>query len=115
MFKPTVGLIAAMDGRFCRRCSSEDNLTVDHVVPVFHGGPDALSNCVILCRPCNLRKGSRIPSYADLPWERMLDQEADVMRQAMRRYLSWWTTLGAPRTILSFLSGEGAMPILASS
>ena len=112
MFKPTVGLLAALDGPGCRRCGSIDRQTIEHVIPRSRGGPDILSNCVILCRTHNLQKAANIPSYSDLPWERMLEHEAEEMRVAMRRYLSWWTTTGAPRLILDFISGS-PMPILA--
>lgn len=40
-------------------------LTVDHVVPSSLGGPDALSNLQLLCKPCNGAKGATIVDYRD--------------------------------------------------
>lgn len=34
------------------------SLTTDHIVAKAHGGTDSLSNCQVLCRPCNSRKGA---------------------------------------------------------
>lgn len=44
----------------CVRCSSSEKLTIDHIVPVKHGGSDELSNLQILCRSCNSRKWASI-------------------------------------------------------
>lgn len=44
----------------CVACSSTDNLTIDHIMPVSKGGSDDLSNLQILCKSCNSKKGSRV-------------------------------------------------------
>lgn len=36
--------------------------SVEHLVPLSHGGPDSLDNCAIACRRCNNDKGVRIDS-----------------------------------------------------
>ncbi|WP_311210900.1 MULTISPECIES: HNH endonuclease [unclassified Aeromicrobium] len=47
------------DGHRCVACGSEDDLTVDHIIPIIKGGePTDESNLRTLCRPCNLRKGT---------------------------------------------------------
>ena len=43
----------------CQRCGTEDNLTVDHIVPRKLGGDDSLSNLEVLCAQCNTSKGGR--------------------------------------------------------
>lgn len=44
----------------CVECQSEDSLTIDHIIPLSKGGTNAPSNLRVLCKPCNVRKGSRI-------------------------------------------------------
>lgn len=47
----------------CQFCGSTENLTIDHIIPVVITGQDRrkdLSNQQLLCRPCNLAKGSKI-------------------------------------------------------
>ena len=47
------------DGRQCTYCGSQDNLTLDHIVPRCRGGArwDA-DNVTTACRSCNQAKGS---------------------------------------------------------
>lgn len=58
--------IAARDGLVCHYCSATvkpSSFTVDHIVPVFKGGTDDLSNLVACCRRCNSKKGTK--DYTD--------------------------------------------------
>lgn len=48
------------DGNECLHCGAADDLTLDHIVPYSHGGPDTYENLRVLCRPCNSRRGNRI-------------------------------------------------------
>ena len=41
----------------CAYCGSEDNLTIDHVVPQSKGGMDFTKNVVCCCHDCNQSKG----------------------------------------------------------
>lgn len=49
-------LVAERDGAKCRRCTSKENLTLDHIKPISKGGKYILSNYQILCRSCNSKK-----------------------------------------------------------
>ena len=49
--------VGKRDGFYCASCHATEKLTVDHIVPIVHGGTDNLSNLQILCRSCNSRKG----------------------------------------------------------
>lgn len=48
------------DEHRCRRCGSENDLTLDHIHPWSIGGPDTADNLQVLCRPCNSSKGDRV-------------------------------------------------------
>lgn len=43
----------------CAYCGSEENIEVDHVVPLSRGGLHSSDNLVPACRPCNRSKGAR--------------------------------------------------------
>jgi hypothetical protein len=45
------------DGYECEQCGSQDDLTIDHIIPLSRGGSDDLDNLHLLCRACNSRKG----------------------------------------------------------
>lgn len=48
------------DGHRCVFCTATDDLTLDHIIPWSHGGPDTVDNLRVLCRPCNSRRGNRV-------------------------------------------------------
>lgn len=56
------------DGFKCIKCKSSENLTLDHIVPVFEGGTNVFENLQTMCFPCNKRKGSKfhIPFFKKL-------------------------------------------------
>ena len=51
----------------CQRCGTEDNLSVDHIVPRSLGGTDNLDNLEVLCSSCNSSKGGRFFDSARTP------------------------------------------------
>ena len=51
------------DGGKCRRCKTDKNLTIDHVVPKSMGGHNGITNMQTLCKKCNLNKGGRVKLY----------------------------------------------------
>lgn len=44
----------------CVECSSSEELTIDHIIPLGRGGYDVVENLQVLCRRCNTRKATRI-------------------------------------------------------
>jgi 5-methylcytosine-specific restriction endonuclease McrA len=57
----------ARDRQICAYCGHRfalDDLTREHIVPVSRGGRDTWMNCITACRPCNGRKGNRLPEEA---------------------------------------------------
>jgi len=55
-------LCEAYGGR-CLACGQTVPLTVDHVVPLARGGTNDIGNVQPLCRPDNVRKGTRTIDY----------------------------------------------------
>lgn len=49
------------DGTICSYCGSDcsSDPTVDHVIPICHGGEIVRENLVVACRHCNSKKGGR--------------------------------------------------------
>lgn len=45
--------------QYCLKKIDSDDLTLDHVVPRFHGGKTAWDNIVAACHSCNIRKSHR--------------------------------------------------------
>ncbi len=53
------------DNYTCQYCGRESrDLTVDHVIPRFRGGPHSWDNLVSACKACNHRKAGRTPEEA---------------------------------------------------
>jgi 5-methylcytosine-specific restriction endonuclease McrA len=50
----------------CGYCGSNQNLTVDHIIPTSRGGKNNFDNCITACRPCNNKKDRRTPSEAKM-------------------------------------------------
>jgi 5-methylcytosine-specific restriction endonuclease McrA len=51
--------IKKRDGYRCRSCPSTDDLCIDHIIPVKHGGKHTPDNLQTLCRSCNSKKGTK--------------------------------------------------------
>jgi hypothetical protein len=47
----------------CLACGKQRKLTADHVVSVYQGGSDDISNIQPLCKSCNSKKGARTIDY----------------------------------------------------
>jgi 5-methylcytosine-specific restriction endonuclease McrA len=54
------------DQHTCQYCGSQDNLTLDHVMPSSRGGTSSWENVVTACSPCNAKKGNKTPEEAGL-------------------------------------------------
>lgn len=52
--------IFSRDGFVCLECGSLDDLSIDHFIPVFHGGSNEDRNLRTLCTPCNSKKGAKL-------------------------------------------------------
>ncbi len=54
------------DGFECKYCGTDNNLTLDHVVPRSKGGKSTWSNLITACKTCNAKKGDFTPHDAGL-------------------------------------------------
>lgn len=60
--RPTRANIMLRDEELCQYCGKHSReLTLDHVIPRSRGGQSTWENLVACCRPCNGRKGNRLP------------------------------------------------------
>lgn len=51
--------IIERDEHKCFYCESTERLTVDHVIPINHGGSDCAANLITSCHSCNSKKNGR--------------------------------------------------------
>ena len=59
--------VLARDNYTCQYCGQKGReLTIDHVVPRWVGGPHTWDNLVACCRKCNLKKGDKTPQQANM-------------------------------------------------
>lgn len=50
-------------GKRCLCCGNEENMSLDHVIPVIKGGENNVDNLQPLCKSCNSKKGTKIIDY----------------------------------------------------
>jgi len=55
------------DSHSCQYCGSDNDLSIDHVLPRSRGGGSSWKNLVAACKPCNARKGDETPEEANMP------------------------------------------------
>ena len=48
---------------YCLRCKSTENLNVDHILSLYHGGKSEWGNLQTLCGRCNRQKGVTTADY----------------------------------------------------
>ncbi|KAK1367372.1 HNHc domain-containing protein [Heracleum sosnowskyi] len=58
--------ILARDSFTCQYCSTTENLTIDHVIPIALGGEWTWENLVTACSRCNSRKGQKTLEEANM-------------------------------------------------
>lgn len=88
--------------QYCGDAFETHDLTFDHVIPRAKGGKTSWQNVVASCSPCNLKKGSKLPSECqmhplrrpDQPtpwdlWERGKNFPPNYLHESWRDFLYW--------------------------
>lgn len=66
----------------CAYCGSEEQLTLDHIIPQSKGGKDTTKNVVSCCHSCNHSKGHT-------PWEEWYRQQEFFSDETREKILNW--------------------------
>lgn len=80
--------ILARDKYECQYCGSTRDLTLDHVIPRWVGGPHTWDNLVACCRRCNLKKGDKTPQQANMKLKKIPKQPHYVPYLSLQKYMS---------------------------
>ena len=51
---------------YCNKKYNKSELTVDHIIPKYHGGKTSWNNTITACSKCNSIKGNKTPSQAGM-------------------------------------------------
>ena len=51
----------------CELCGSAENLVIDHIIPLSHGGSNDVRNLRTLCQSCNTKEGWKYRERAQAP------------------------------------------------
>jgi 5-methylcytosine-specific restriction endonuclease McrA len=79
--------IVARDLYTCQYCGSRKDLTLDHVVPRWCGGPHTWENLVTCCRKCNLKKGDKTPQQANMKLKKVPRRPHFVPYLSLPKYM----------------------------
>lgn len=66
----------------CAYCGSEEDLTIDHILPQCKGGMDFTKNVVCCCHSCNQSKGHD-------PWELWYVQQDFYTEERLNKIEEW--------------------------
>lgn len=55
--------IIKRDNNTCQYCSAilvKNQITIDHIIPKYHGGKSNFYNCIVACKQCNALKANKL-------------------------------------------------------
>ncbi|XP_050370992.1 uncharacterized protein LOC126788992 [Argentina anserina] len=106
--------ILCRDSFTCQYCSSRENLTIDHVIPIARGGEWKWDNLVTACAKCNSKKGQKTLEEASMKLMKIpkapkdFDIVAIPLTNAAVRMLRM--RKGTPEEWLQYLPNPSSMP-----
>ncbi|KAM0895896.1 hypothetical protein ACQ4PT_023550 [Festuca glaucescens] len=98
------------DNFTCQYCPSEDDLTIDHVIPTSRGGKWEWENLVTACSRCNSRKGNKTLLQANMKLRKIpkAPKEFDIIAVPLTK--SAFRTIrrrqGLPEEWLQYIAGS---------
>ena len=78
----------------CAYCNSEENITLDHIIPQCKGGLDIKTNVVACCHSCNQSKGHT-------PWEQWYYNQC-FFTEANYEKIKEWMKPEAPANLYAY-------------
>ncbi|CAM0905453.1 unnamed protein product [Alopecurus aequalis] len=98
------------DGFTCQYCSSEDDLTIDHVIPTSRGGKWEWENLVTACSRCNSRKGNKTLLQANMKLRKTpkAPKEFDIIAVPLTKsaFRTMRRRQGLPEEWLQYIAGS---------
>ncbi|CAN6213230.1 unnamed protein product [Urochloa humidicola] len=92
----------------CQYCSSRDNLTIDHVIPISRGGKWEWDNLVTACSRCNSRKGQKTLEQANMKLRKIprAPKEYDILAVPLTKsaFRALKRSQGLPEVWLQYLA-----------
>ena len=79
--------ILARDNYECQYCGAKKDLTIDHVIPRWVGGPQSWENLVACCRKCNLKKADKTPQQANMRLKKTPRRPHYVPYLSLQKYI----------------------------
>ena len=71
----------------CQYCSSENNLTYDHIIPKSHGGKTIWENVITACSGCNTSKGNKTLEEAKLLTNKQpIEPTISFLQEKIKKY-----------------------------
>ena len=77
--KNTRLFVLERDNHRCLACGTEENLTLDHIIPRSKGGTNDIDNLQVLCQYCNLSKGVNEVDYRHNNVEALIKNKGDKL------------------------------------
>ncbi len=80
--------VLARDNFTCQYCGARGkDMTIDHVIPRWAGGPHTWDNLVACCRKCNLKKADKTPQQANMKLARKPKRPSFIPYLSLPQYL----------------------------
>jgi 5-methylcytosine-specific restriction endonuclease McrA len=76
--------------QYCNKVLVGGEVTIDHIIPKYHGGKTSYTNCVVSCKICNNRKSNKTLEQAKLKLLREPIQPAYIPNHKLSRPQEFW-------------------------